>query len=41
MRSTSYRELWTNVSLDQWAVSFMQMRHARSLLLIKLLSIFN
>ena len=32
MRSTSYRELWTNVSLDRWAVNFMQMRYARSLL---------
>ena len=25
--------LWTNVSLDRWAVNFMQMRYARSLLL--------
>ena len=29
MRSTSYRELWTNVSLDRWAVNFMQIRYAR------------
>ena len=32
MRSTSYRELWTNVSLDRWAVNFMQMRYALSLI---------
>ena len=41
MRSTSYRELWTNVSLDGWAVNFMQMRYARSLLLNCCLSLIK
>ena len=41
MRSTSYRELWTNVSLDRWAVNFMQMRYARSLLFNRPRSIYQ
>ena len=41
MRSTSYRELWTNVSLDRWAVNFMQIRYASSLLLNCCLSLIK
>ena len=41
MLSTSYRELWANVSLDRWAVNFMQMSYACAFNTFKLLSIFN
>ena len=41
MCNTSYRELWTNVSLDRWAVNFMQMRYAYSLLLNCCLSLIK
>ena len=37
----SYPELWTNVSLDRWAVNFMQMRYARSLLFNCCLSLID